>query len=203
MRMTRAEWANVLFTDESRFNLYNNDGRLRVYRRRGERLNDDCLFQREQYGGGSVMVWAGVSLHTKTDLIVVRGNLNAIRYQQEILLPVAIPHLRAGGRGMLLLQDGAPAHTARATQALLLQHNVRQLRLPPKSPDLNVIEHLWDELNRRVRRRQAVPRNLLELEQALVEEWQNIPQAFIRNYVLSMRQRCLHVNRARGGHTKY
>ncbi|KAH3781989.1 hypothetical protein DPMN_159900 [Dreissena polymorpha] len=75
-------------------------------------------------GGGYVMVWAGVSLHTKTDLVIIHGNLNAVRYPQEVMLPVAIPHLRAGGRGMVLIQDGAPAHTARATQALLQQQNV-------------------------------------------------------------------------------
>ena len=93
LRMTRAEWANVLFTDESRFNLFNNDGRMRVYRRRGERLNDDCAFQRDHFGGGSVMVWGGVSLNSKTDLVIVPGNLNTARYQEGILLPVAIPHL--------------------------------------------------------------------------------------------------------------
>ena len=75
-RMARADWTHVLFTDESP-----NDGRMRVYRRRGERLNDDCVFQRDPYGGGSVMVWAGVSLHTKTDLVIIHGNLNAVRYQ--------------------------------------------------------------------------------------------------------------------------
>ena len=202
-RMTRAEWANVLFTDESRFNLHHNDGRARVYRRRGERLNDACVYERDHYGGGSVMVWAGISLHSKTDLVVVQGNLNAARYQHEILLPFAIPHLRAAGRGMMLLQDGAPAHTARATQALLQNQNIRLLPLPAKSPDLNVIEHMWDALDRRVRNRPAAPQNLRELEQALVEEWANIPQAFIRNYVNSMRQRCEHVVRANGGHTRY
>ena len=202
-RMTRAEWANVLFTDESRFNLYNSDGRWRVYRRRGERLNDACIVQREQYGGGSVMVWAGVSLHTKTDLVVVRGNLNAVRYQQDILIPVAIPHLQAAGRGMIFMQDGAPAHTARTTQNLLQQHNIRQLPWPAKSPDLNVIEHLWDELNIRVRKRRVAPRNLQQLEQALRDEWRNIPQRFIVNYVLSMRRRCLRVIQANGGHTGY
>jgi len=149
---------------------------MRVYRRRGERLNDDCVFQRDPYGGGSVMVWAGVSLHTKTDLVIIHGNLNAVRYQQEVLLPVAIPHLRAGERGMVLLQDGAPAHTPRAMQALLQQQNVRLLPFPPKSPDLNVIEHIWDELDRRVRRRPVAPLTLRELEHALVEEWRNIPQ---------------------------
>ena len=155
--MARAEWANVWFTDESRFHLYNSDGRWRVYRRRGERLNDACIVQREQYGGGSVMVWAGASLHTKTDLVVVRGNLNAVRYQQDFLVPVAIPHLQAAGRDM---QDGAPAHIARTTQNLLQQHSIRQLPWPAKYPDLNVIEHLWHELNRRVRKRRVAPRNL-------------------------------------------
>ena len=123
--MTRAGWAYVLFTDDSRFNLFHNDGRMRVYRRRGELLYDDCVFQKDHFGGGSVIAWGGVSLNTKTDLVIVPGNLNATRYQQDILLPVAIPHLRANGRGMILMQDGAPAHTARATQALLQQQNIR------------------------------------------------------------------------------
>ena len=88
--MTRADWANVFFIDESRFNLLHNDGRMCVYRSRGERLKDDCDCQRDYFGGGSVMVWGGVSLNTKTDLVIVPGNLNAARYQQAILLPVAM-----------------------------------------------------------------------------------------------------------------
>ena len=73
LRMTRAEWANILFTTvESRFNLFYNDGKMHAYRRRCERLNDDCIFQREHYGDGSVMVWGGVSLNSKTDLLYQR-----------------------------------------------------------------------------------------------------------------------------------
>ena len=33
-----------------------------MYRRRGERLNDDCVFQKDQFGGRLVMVWGRVSL---------------------------------------------------------------------------------------------------------------------------------------------
>ena len=104
--MTRAEWANVLFTDEIRFNLFNNDGKMHMYRRRGVRLNDDCVFQMDHFVGGSMMVWGGVSFSSKTDFVIVPGNLNAARYQQDIMLPVAI--LRANGHGMILMQDGAP-----------------------------------------------------------------------------------------------
>jgi hypothetical protein len=39
------------------------------------------------------MIWAGFSLHTETNAIVIDGNLNAARYQNEILRPVAIPHI--------------------------------------------------------------------------------------------------------------
>lgn len=57
LRFRRADWNAVLFTDESRFNLSHADGRVRVYRRRGERFADACVLQRNRFGGGSVMVW--------------------------------------------------------------------------------------------------------------------------------------------------
>lgn len=78
-----------------------------------------------------------IQSHLPSNDLVIHGNLNAARYQQEVLILVAIPHLRAGGRGMMLLQDGAPPHTAHATQAVLQNQNICQLCIPPKSPDQN------------------------------------------------------------------
>lgn len=77
---TRADWADVLFTNETRFSLRRSDGRLRVYRRRGERYSAPCVKEKGQFGGGSVMIWVGISLHTKTQAVVVNQNLNAQRY---------------------------------------------------------------------------------------------------------------------------
>jgi transposase len=48
---------------------------------------------------------------------------------------------------------------------------------PALSPDLSPIEHLWDELGRRVRHCQNLPETLQELPEVLVHEWNNIPQA--------------------------
>ena len=90
------------------------------------------------------MVWAGVSLHHKTNIVVINGNLTAAHYQYEVLGTEVIPLLR-NHRGMQLLHDGAPAHRARATTAYLNANNVNDF--PPKSPDLNIIENIWDELN--------------------------------------------------------
>ena len=52
--------ARVLFSNESRFNLSHHDGQIQVFRRRGERSADNCLIERDGFGGGSVMVWGGI-----------------------------------------------------------------------------------------------------------------------------------------------
>ncbi len=83
----RREWNTVLFSDESRYNLSHVDGRHRVYRRKGERFADACVRQRDRFGGGGIMVWGGIMGGNKTRLIVIRGNLNARRYIDEILTP--------------------------------------------------------------------------------------------------------------------
>ena len=57
LRFRIQDWANILFTDESRFHLDSSDGRSRVYRRVGERYADACVIQRQSFGGGSAMVW--------------------------------------------------------------------------------------------------------------------------------------------------
>ena len=44
------------------------------------------------------------------------------------------------------------------------------------SPDLNPIEHLWDELGRRVHNRINPPETLDQLRMALVAEWTNTPK---------------------------
>ena len=68
LRWNGLQWSRVAFSDESRFNLYFNDGRMRVYRRRGERYSDVNVKEHDRYGGGSVMVWAAVTLNRRTPL---------------------------------------------------------------------------------------------------------------------------------------
>ena len=107
----------------------------------------------------------------KTQCVVVRGNLNALRYSNEILTPVCIPHLQNNER-MRLMHGGAPSHTARATRALLQANQINVLPWPSLSPDLTPIEHILDVIGQRVRSR--VPLNIRDLERFVVEEWNGV-----------------------------
>ncbi|GFW86550.1 transposable element Tcb1 transposase [Trichonephila clavipes] len=44
-RKWAAEWNEVVFTDESRICLQHHDGRIRVWKHRGERMLNSCLMQ--------------------------------------------------------------------------------------------------------------------------------------------------------------
>ena len=109
----------------------------------------------------------------KTQCVVVRGNLNALRYSNEMLTPVCIPHLQNNGR-MRLMHDGTPSHTARATRALLQANRINALSWPSISPDLYLIENIWDVIGQRVRSR--VPINIRDLERFVFEEWNGAAQ---------------------------
>ena len=194
-------WQRIWFSDESRFQLRKHDGRTRVYRRRNERYARNCVVEADRFGGGSVMVRGAISYNMRSDLVDVRGNLTAIRYRDEVLqrhlLPVFDPQRH------VFQQDNARPHVARITMDYLRNQNITVLPWPSKSPDLNPIEHLWDQLGKSIQRRQPQPQTLQQLSQALQEEWTRIPQARIQRLIMSMPRRCQAVLNARGGHNRY
>jgi hypothetical protein len=85
--------ADCLWADSSQSRYFGCSGwcsngsndRIRIYRRRNERLFSSCVQEMDSFGGDSVMVWAAISNDRKTDLVHVPGNWTAVRYRDEIL----------------------------------------------------------------------------------------------------------------------
>ena len=160
-----------------------------------------CRIERDRFGGGSVMVWVGIMGRRKTNLIVVQGNLNAQGHINQIMHPEAVPFLQRHGPA-ILMHNNARSHVARICRQLLNRNNINVLPWPAVSPDMNPIEHILDYLGRKVRARGNV-HNLRDLENALIQEWNNIPNVLIRRYVRLMRDRLAACINSRGGHTRY
>ena len=180
------------------------DRRARVWRMPNESFAPVCVVEHDRFGGGSVMVWAGISVQGKTDLHVIdNGTLTALRYVNEILDVYVRPYAGAVGENFILMDDNARAHRARITDHYLDQATIVRMEWPARSPDLNPIEHAWDMLQTAVSSRPVQPASVQELRQALLEEWDQIPQYKIRRLISSMRRRCQAVIEARGHHTRY
>ena len=72
------------------------------------------------------MVLGGVSQPHRTELVVIAGNLNAVHYREDILLPHVVPFLQAHP-DMTLQHDNATRHTARSVRDFLQDRNVSVL----------------------------------------------------------------------------
>ena len=195
-------WRRVHWSDESRFLLHKVDGRIRVWRAPNTRYSPRNIVPTVPHGGGSIMVWGCFSYDCKLDLVTVQGTLTGARYIQEVLDPVVIDNHRLATTP-IFMDDNARPHRARAVMQHLENNGISHIPWPAMSPDLNPIEHVWDQIDRQVRRRTPSPQNLRQLEAAIHEEWRRLPNARLRRLVLGMPRRVLAVHRARGGSTRY
>ena len=77
------------------------------------------------------------------------------------------------GKIWIFQDDNARPHRTTEVDQFKEDNDILSLPWPAQSPDLNPIEHLWDELEKRVRKRENLPKNLNELFAA---EWHNFEE---------------------------
>ncbi|GBO04720.1 hypothetical protein AVEN_130700-1 [Araneus ventricosus] len=64
---TRQKWVSVIFTNESRFTLESDPGRVLIWREQVTRYHQSNIVERFSYRDGEIMVWAGISSVRHTD----------------------------------------------------------------------------------------------------------------------------------------
>ncbi|GFW74470.1 transposable element Tcb1 transposase [Trichonephila clavipes] len=117
--MWAVEWNEIVFTDESRICLQHHDGRIRVWRHRGERMLHSWVMHLHTGPEPGIMVWRGIGYHSRTPLVRIAGSAPAI-----------------------FEQDNVRPHVARNVQRFFVNHEIELLPWPAHSPDLSPIENM-------------------------------------------------------------
>ncbi len=193
-------WDSILWSDETKINVFGTDGFKTVWRRKAEEYKEKCMVPTVKHGGGSVLMWGCMSAAGVGELHFIDGIMNSQMYC-SILKEKMLPSLRALGRRALFQHDNDPKHTSKATVGFLKKNRVKVIQWPSMSPDLNPIEHLWGILKRQVEHHS--PSSIQFLKEVILEEWKKIDLAKCCQLVHSMPRRLGAVIKNHGGHTKY
>ncbi len=102
-------WNHVLWSDETKINLFGSDGIKSVWR---QPCKDKCVLPIVKHGGGSVMVWSCMSAAGTGELQFIEGTMNTNMYC-DILKQSMIPSLWRLGRRAVFQHDNNPKHTSK------------------------------------------------------------------------------------------
>ncbi|GBC09049.1 hypothetical protein RclHR1_08580008 [Rhizophagus clarus] len=152
---TVSDWNRVVWSDESKFQIFGSDGREYCWKRQGETLKDAHIKPTVKFGGGSVF------------------------------------------------QDNDPKHTALLTKQWFEDNNVEVLPWSPQSPDLNPIEHLWNDVDRRLRALNVTIRGKDALWEHVSQIWNEMTLETCTKLIESMPARIQDVINAKGGYTRW
>ena len=202
---TTTQWRQVCFSDEAKFNLFGSDGARWCRRGVGEEFHSRNVQKQVKYGGGHVMVWGCITAKGFGRLHRICGKMNAAVYCQileEALLGTISDHSLNSAQ-IIFQQDNDPKHTSAAARKWFNAHNITVLPWAPSSPDMNIIENVWSQLDIRVHSRKVLPHNKEEMWNALLEEWQNLSIEYANTLYDSMPDRVTALKQAKGSFTKY
>jgi len=102
-----------------------------------------------------------------------------------------------------LMQDGAPGHTGGNTKEDLRERGIQPIFWPAYSPDLNLIETIWNKMKDYIAMHFPEKLSYDALRAAILEAWDSITTEVLQGLIEELPRRCRAVIDARGGHTKF
>ena len=199
------DWRRVIFSDESKYNLYGPDGHKKVWRRPGSLLLDHHIRKVVKFGGGSVMVWGCITYQGVGQLTFIDSSMNADLYINilDVCLGKTCEVFSLNLENLIFQHDNDPKHMSKATKVFMSASKIDVMEWPSNSPDMNPIEHVWDDVDKRIRQVACPPSNIQELRDLINTIWYSTPLTYIQSLYDSMPRRICCLKRARGGYPKY
>jgi transposase len=162
----------------------------------------------------SVMVWGCFWGGGRSELYILDRDFESKKhgYTANSYIEVLEDQIqRCWMPGLIFMQDNAPIHTAGKVEQWFKDAAIPVSDWPPYSPDLNPIEQAWFHLKKMVLKMHPEleactgksEQDIQNLEKALVEAWNALPESMFESLGKSMEMRVAAVIGANGWHTKY
>ncbi|GBP14801.1 Transposable element Tc1 transposase, partial [Eumeta japonica] len=133
------DWKRVIWSDETKVNRYQSDGKEYYWHRPQERIQKHHVKETMKHGGGSIMVWGCFSWWNIGPLVRIQGIMKKEDYLNilQTNLPEFVDESAYPTEEVVFQQDGDPKHTAKIVKSWLQNQNFGTMEWPAQSPDLN------------------------------------------------------------------
>jgi DDE superfamily endonuclease len=178
----------------------------KVTRKRGERNHPDCIqFHMHKGHTTPVHAFGAIGYGYKSPLVFIQGSgKNGAFTQKDYLAQVLKPHIQSmlANFGAVVavqdkclgvqlraqfIEDGNSAHGHKSeTNCCAVWRASKGITLfphPSISPDMNPIEKCWRRIKQSLHRQNRQPTNEAEMQAAVLEEWDKIPQEWINGLI--------------------
>ncbi|GBL92088.1 Transposable element Tcb1 transposase [Araneus ventricosus] len=193
-------WKNVIFVDESKYNIFGSDGQQKVWHTPNTALHIKNLRSTVKYGGANQLVWDCMASSGVGNLDFIDGTMNKYVY-----LDILTRNLKqsASNLGISRHFNSAriPKHIADICKLWVLYHCPGVIKTTAQSPDINPIEHVWDDLQQKINEHNIS--NKQELRKHLIEEWAKISESFCAKLIKSVSNKLREVIKCKGDPTRY
>ncbi|KAK3870731.1 hypothetical protein Pcinc_002785 [Petrolisthes cinctipes] len=204
-------WENVIFLDEKTF--YDTSKATNVWRQPGTRYEAQHVVSDGRSGRIGVALFGWMHSSGVGELVDIGpGKFTGERYI-DILENAFLPSVRIllypYPEEFFLVQDNSPIHNCKLVKDWFSTHpEIKVLPHPPRSPDLNPIEHLWAAMERRSKEKDLGSRyNRASVVKRALDFWESLRgrhgQFVTQKMVESMPRRLNCVLEAGGSYTKY
>lgn len=116
-KWTLEDWKWVVWSDETKINLYGTNGREYVWKKQGMRLLEHDMLETEKHGDGSIMLWGCMTWEGVGRCYRIEGIMNSGFYitilQDELL--GTIKYMKMNVKKTIFQQDNDPKHTSKKT----------------------------------------------------------------------------------------
>ena len=202
---TVEDWKRVIWSDETKINRFGSDGRQWAWKKKGESLSDRLVQPTVKFGGGSLMMWGCMSWEGVGYATRIEGRMDADLYVSilEDELQESIKYFKKRHQDVIFQQDNDPKHTSKKAKTWFQDHRINVMEWPAQSPDLNPIEHLWQQLKQRLASYEHPPQGINELWERAEREWEGIDASVCQKLIEGLPKRVLEVYKAKGGYTNH
>ncbi|KAG1136935.1 hypothetical protein G6F37_013629 [Rhizopus arrhizus] len=190
---TTDDWRRVLFSDETKVNIWGSDGCKYYWSRPGDPLKPHHIDVTVKHGGGSLMMWGCMTYEGPGYACqIYDGTMNSDLYQHilDTTLRETMEYYDMDWSTVYFQHDGDPKHRSKSTIQWLTANRVNYIDdWPAQSPDLNPIEHLWHHLKLKLSLYDKKAKGVYEFWERVEKEWNSFGKEVCRRYIDTMSAR--------------